>query len=67
MPPARAPARRMDLRIDPIALLKRELAFPASSGIPFTTLLKVVDFRYAGTLSATVLAALSPSGPLFCW
>jgi len=55
----------MDLRLDPIPSLIRQLAAPASVGMLFSTLLTVVDTWYAGMLSPTALAALSLAGPVF--
>lgn len=55
----------MDLRRDAIPTLILRLALPASLGMLFSVMLNVVDTWYAGKLSATAVAALSLSAPVF--
>lgn len=55
----------VNLRSDPIPVLIRRLALPASIGMVFSVLLNVTDTFYAGMLSSTALAALSLAGPVF--
>ena len=51
----------MNLAKDPIPLLVRRIAFPASLGWFFNTMFNVVDTFWAGQLSAQAIAALSLS------
>ncbi len=51
----------MNLAKDPIPLLVRRIAFPASVGWFFITTFNVVDNFWAGQLSAQAIAALSLS------
>ena len=51
----------MNLAKDPISLLVRLIAFPASVGWFFNTMFNVVDTFWAGQLSAQAIAALSLS------
>ncbi len=51
----------MNLAKDPIPLLVRRIAFPASVGWFFNTMFNVVDTFWAGQLSAQAIAALSLS------
>ena len=55
----------MDLIRDPIPVLVRKLAIPASIGFFFNTMYNVVDTFYAGKVSTSALAALSLSFPTF--
>ena len=55
----------MDLTKDPIPLLIRRLAIPASVGFLFNTLYNVTDTFYAGLISTDALAALSLSFPIY--
>lgn len=55
----------MDLVKDPIPLLIRRIAIPASVGFFFNTMYNVVDTFYAGQHSEDALAALSLSFPIF--
>jgi len=54
-----------DLTLQPIAVLIRRLAIPASVGFLFNTLFNVVDTYFGGLISTEVLAALSLSLPVF--
>ncbi len=63
-PPAPAP-RRMSLTQDPIPLLTRQIAIPASVGYFFNTMFNLVDTYSAGLLNTDALAALSLSFPVF--
>jgi putative MATE family efflux protein len=53
------------LTLEPIPVLIRRLAIPASLGMIFNTLYNVVDTYYAGLISTETLAALSSSSFLF--
>lgn len=55
----------MDLTKDPIKLLIRKIATPASIGMFFSTMYYVVDNFYAGMLSSTALAGISLAAPIF--
>ena len=55
----------MDLLKDPVPLLIRRLAIPASVGFFFNTMFNVVDTFFAGRISTDALAALSLSFPIF--
>jgi putative MATE family efflux protein len=55
----------MNLTQDPIPLLIKRLAVPASVGFFFNTMYNVVDTYFAGLLSVDALAALSVSFPVF--
>ena len=55
----------MDLSKDPIHLLLRKLAIPASVGMFFNTMYYVVDNFYAGMLSSTALAGISLAAPIY--
>lgn len=58
-------AKTHDLTTGSIPLLIRTLAIPAAVGYFFNTLFNVVDTIYAGLLSASALAALGASFPIF--
>jgi putative MATE family efflux protein len=53
------------LTTEPIPVLIRRLAIPASVGMFFNTMYNVVDTYYAGHLSTEALAALSLTFPIF--
>jgi len=55
----------MDLSKDPITLLLRNIAIPASIGMFFNTMYYVVDNFYAGMLSSTALAGISLAAPIY--
>ncbi|MBT3568392.1 MAG: MATE family efflux transporter [Opitutae bacterium] len=55
----------MDLTTDPIPVLVRKIAVPASIGFFFNTMYNVVDTYFAGFISTEALAALSISFPVF--
>lgn len=55
----------MDLSKDPITLLLRKIAVPASIGMFFNTMYYVVDNFYAGMLSSTALAGISLAAPIY--
>ncbi len=55
----------MDLLIDPIPKLLRQLAIPIAIGFFFNTMYNVVDSLYAGSLGPEALAALGISFPIF--
>ena len=55
----------MDILNDPIPVLVRRLAVPASVGFFFNTMYNVVDTYFAGRISTDSLAALSLSFPIF--
>jgi putative MATE family efflux protein len=55
----------LDLTKDPINLLIRQIATPASIGMFFSTMYYVVDNFYAGMLSSTALAGISLAAPVF--
>mgnify|MGYP000170238399 CR=1 FL=1 len=55
----------MDLTKDPVNLLIRKIATPASIGMFFSTMYYVVDNFYAGMLSSTALAGISLAAPIF--
>ena len=55
----------MDLTTDPIPVLVRKIAVPASIGFFFNTMYNVVDTYFAGFVSTEALAALSISFPVF--
>lgn len=55
----------MDLTRDPIPVLVRRLAVPASVGFFFNTMFNVVDTYFAGLISTQALAGLSLSFPVF--
>ncbi len=55
----------MNLLHDPIPVLTRRIAVPASIGFLFNTLFNVVDTWYAGKVSTDALAALGLSFPAF--
>jgi len=54
-----------NLTIDPIPVLIRRLAIPASVGMFFNTMYNVVDTYYAGRMSTEALAALSLTFPIY--
>jgi len=54
-----------NLTVDPIPVLIRHLALPASVGMFFNTMYNVVDTYYAGRLSTEALAALSLTFPIY--
>lgn len=56
---------KMDILKDPIPVLVRRLAIPASVGFFFSTMYNVVDTYFAGMISTEALAALSLSFPIF--
>ncbi len=56
---------RMSLTQDPIPLLTRQIAIPASVGYFFNTMFNLVDTYSAGLLNTDALAALSLSFPVF--
>ncbi len=53
------------LTVDPIPLLTRRIAIPASVGLFFNTMFNFVDTYCAGLISTDALAALSLSFPVF--
>ena len=55
----------LSLTRDPIGLLTRRIAIPASVGYFFNTMFNLVDTYSAGLLSTDALAALSLSFPVF--
>ena len=55
----------MSLTQDPIPLLTRQIAIPASVGYFFNTMFNLVDTYSAGLLNTDALAALSLSFPVF--
>ena len=55
----------MNLTQDPVPVLIKRLAVPASIGFFFNTMYNVVDTYFAGLLSVDALAALSVSFPVF--
>ena len=55
----------MDLTQDPIPVLVRRLAIPASIGFMFNTLYNVTDTFFAGLIGTDALAALSLSFPIY--
>jgi len=55
----------MDLSKDPIKLLLKKIAIPASIGMFFNTMYYVVDNFYAGMLSSTALAGISLAAPIY--
>lgn len=55
----------MSLTIEPIPLLTRRIAIPASVGFFFNTMFNFVDTYCAGLLGTDALAALSLSFPVF--
>lgn len=54
-----------DLTAQPIPLLVRKIAIPASVGFFFNTMYNVVDTYFGGLISTQALAALSLSFPIF--
>jgi putative MATE family efflux protein len=54
-----------NLTIEPISILIRRIAVPASIGFFFNTLYNVVDTFYTGLLSTQALAAMSLSFPIY--
>jgi len=54
-----------NLTVDPIPVLIRRLAIPASVGMFFNTMYNVVDTYYAGRMSTEALAALSLTFPVY--
>lgn len=56
---------RSDLTVGTVPSLVRRLAIPASTGFLFNTLYNLVDTWVAGRWSATALAGLSASFPVF--
>jgi putative MATE family efflux protein len=56
---------RLSLTEDPIPLLTRRIAIPASVGFFFNTMFNFVDTYFAGKISTDALAALSLSFPVF--
>jgi putative MATE family efflux protein len=55
----------LSLTTDPIPLLTRQIAIPASVGFFFNTMFNLVDTYCAGLLSTDALAGLSLSFPVF--
>lgn len=60
-----SPSQSSDLTREPVPLLIRRLAIPASVGYFFNTMFNVVDTFFAGMVSTQALAALSLSFPVF--
>jgi len=55
----------MNLLKDPIPVLIKKIALPASIGTLFQTLFNVVDTFFAGTISPEALSALAKSFPIY--
>jgi putative MATE family efflux protein len=55
----------LNLTQDPVQLLIRRIALPASIGMFFSTMYYMVDNFYAGMLSSTALAGIALAGPVF--
>ena len=57
--------KSMNLVGDPITILLKKIAIPASTGTLFQTLYNVVDTYFAGKISPNALAAIAKSFPLY--
>ena len=55
----------MNLLKDPITVLLKKIAFPASVATLFQTLFNIVDTFYAGKISSEALSALAKSFPIY--
>jgi len=55
----------VDLVKDPIPVLVRQIAVPASVGFFFNTMYNIVDTFFAGRISTDALAAMAASFPIF--
>ena len=55
----------MNLLKDPISLLLKKIALPASVATLFQTLFNIVDTFYAGKISSEALSALAKSFPIY--
>ncbi len=55
----------MNLLKDPIPVLIKKIALPASIGTLFQTLFNIVDTFFAGTISPEALSALAKSFPIY--
>ncbi|HEY2343347.1 MAG TPA: MATE family efflux transporter, partial [Chthoniobacteraceae bacterium] len=63
--PSKSTHDGISLTRDPIPLLTRQIAIPASVGYFFNTMFNLVDTYSAGLLSTDALAALALSFPVF--
>ena len=57
--------KKMNLLKDPISLLLKKIALPASVATLFQTLFNIVDTFYAGKISSEALSALAKSFPIY--
>ena len=57
--------KSLNLLEDPIGLLLRKIAIPASVGTLFQTLFNIVDTFFAGKISPDALSALAKSFPIY--
>ena len=57
--------KSLNLLEDPIGLLLRKIAIPASVGTLFQTLFNIVDTFFAGKISPEALSALAKSFPIY--
>ena len=55
----------MNLLKDPITVLLKKIALPASVATLFQTLFNIVDTFYAGKISSEALSALAKSFPIY--
>jgi len=58
-------SKSLNLTKDPIGLLLRKIAIPASVGTLFQTLFNIVDTFFAGKISPEALSALAKSFPIY--
>ncbi len=57
--------KKLNITLNPIGKLLKQIAIPASTGSLFQTLFNIVDTFYAGKISPEALAALAKSFPLY--